>query len=134
MSGNLSRRNLPRGWSLARWDAAKGEVQSVIWRQGLTGKPMTYKELSGQLESERLFWRSPILRALLDEIALDVKAEGGPLVTAFVIRSGKSQYPGEGFFKLIPEHQWRSVGKTVFCRREQERAAKWIAGHPEAAS
>jgi len=130
MSGNLSRHNLPRGWSLARWDAAKGEVRSVIWRQGLSGKPGTYKELSGQLESERLFWRSPILRALLDEIALDVASEGGPWVTALVTRSG-SPCPGAGFFITVPESQWLPSGKAAFCREQQQLAARWIAAHPD---
>ena len=132
MDDELSRDNLPRGWSLARWDAAKHEVRSVIWRTGELNQLVSYKGLSLQLKAEPIYWQSAVLRGVLNEIATDERARGGPWVTAIVVRSG-STCPGEGFFKLVPEREWSVAGRLAFTKNQQALAMDWISRHPDVA-
>ena len=126
MASTPSRENLPHGWDIGRWDYAKRATRAVIWRVGLAGETISYHDLGTEVE---LHARSPVLHGLLVEIAADERAKGGPWVTAVVVGS-VYKYPGPGFFEVVPDRYWGSLGKTAFSKQQRALSKEWMRQHP----
>ena len=126
-----SKDNLPSGWSGSDWETAKEAIRGVIWQQAQSRRPITYKDLTEEraLRRFRINHRSATLAALLNEVAAEEHARGGPWVTAYIVLSG-TRSSSTGFFRLVPFSYWKGMTPEAFCEQQRRLTTAWVAKHP----
>jgi hypothetical protein len=128
-----TRDSLPAGWTLARWDTTKAAIREVIWARALADDdPIGYEQLDQKLKLRGLGvgHQSSTMTGLLNELAEDVHKDAGCWVTTWVVLAGE-KYSGKGLFDyVVPEREWKPLGKTKFCVRERKFARAWIVKNP----
>ncbi len=106
------------GYQQSDWDKAKREMRQVLIKVAQEGEPISYSDLSREVQTIRFDPESTVLSNMLSEISREEDSEGRGMLSAFVVHKEKDHLPGDGFFELAHK-LGRDVSVKLDCWVEE---------------
>jgi hypothetical protein len=116
---------MPFGFTAAQWERGKAEMTKILRGRAGAGEPITYGDLSQQLQTIQIGPHDPAMGYMLGEISVAESESGRGMFSVLVVRKDKEMQPGNGFFECAESLGFDASGRMAFWLKEFTKVTEY---------